>query len=228
MENATPFETEVHAEMKKLITQKDYPCVAALQSFYHNDFRVKTYKGLGQHQQRPSLRQDLLDYLKSYNENRSEYFTFWAVFEDQDLMSEEEFEKRLWAELSSLTSEELREQDADSRFSSNPEDKNFCFSLGGKAFFVVGLHQQSSRRSRQFPWPTLIFNVFEQFDQLAQQGKYHPMIKLNRQRDIRYQGSANPMALEHNDDWESIQFSGRKNSKQWKCPFSYFSKLLSS
>lgn len=222
------FESEVHAEMKKLITQKDYPCVAALQSYYHNDFRIKTYKGLGQHSQRPTLREDLLDYLKTYNENRSEYFTFWAVFEDQDLMDEEEFEKRLWRELSALTSEETRDADADPRFSTNPEDKNFCFSLGGKAFFVVGLHKQSSRTSRQFPWPTLIFNVFEQFDQLAQQGKYHPMIKLNRQRDIRYQGSANPMALEHNDDWESIQFSGRNNSKQWKCPFSYFSKLLSS
>lgn len=214
----------VYSEIDRLLSQKDYPCVAALQSFHKKDFQLRTYNDFGKKYQRSDLRHDLLSYLEEYKKTRSEFFTFWAVFQDSEKMDEDQFEKMLWSELSALTSLETQATDYDSRFSNNPEDKNFCFSLGGKAFFVVGLHPESSRRSRQFPWPTLIFNVFEQFDQLAQQGKYQPMIQINRQRDIRFQGNANPMALEHNDDWEAIQFSGKNNSKKWKCPFHFRSE----
>lgn len=215
------FKENLQSEIGKLLSQKDYPCVAALQSFHRQDYWVRTYRDFGKKHQRPQLREDLLTYLEEYKKNRSEFFTFWAVFDDLEILNEDEFEKSLWQELSALTSVETQTKDYDPRFSQNPEDKNFCFSIGGKAFFVVGLHPQSSRRSRQFPWPTLIFNVFEQFDQLAQQGKYQPMIQINRQRDLRFQGSANPMALEHNDDWEAIQFSGKKNPPTWKCPFHF-------
>ncbi len=85
----------VLTEMKKLLSQKDYPCVAALQSYHRDDYRWRSYKNFGQVNQRPTLREDLLSYLKKYLETKSEFFTFWAIFEDQDTLSEEEFEKML-------------------------------------------------------------------------------------------------------------------------------------
>lgn len=207
--------------MKSLLMQKDYPCVAALKSFFKKDFRLKKYSGFGEEHQRPRLRRDLLDYKADYLKSKSPYFTFWAIYENAAELSEEQFEQKLWRELSSLTSEELRAGDKDPNFSDDPEDKNFCFSLDGMAFFVVGLHPQSSRKSRQFPWPTLIFNVYEQFRQLEAQSLYQPMVKINRGRDLNFQGSANPMAVRHNDDWEAIQFSGKNNPDSWKCPFHF-------
>lgn len=208
--------------ISELLTKKNYPCVAAVKSYATKDFEVHTYEDFGKKYQRPELRLDLLQYLKKFNQSKSTYFTFWAIFKNQITdLNENDFEKLLWNELSSLTSLEAKPFDADPGFSSDPDEKKFCFSLAGKALFVVGLHPHSSRKSRQFPWPTLIFNPFEQFDQLAAKGLYHPMIEQNRKRDTLFQGSANPMALKYNDDWESIQFSGKNNASDWKCPFHF-------
>lgn len=215
---------DIHDEIKLLLSQKNYPCVAALQSFHRNDYWLKTYSNFGKVYQRNKLRNNLLQYIEEQAKNGSNYFTFWAVFKDMDDLSEDEFEKLLWDELSSLSSVEDLNQDKDNRFSTNPEDKNFCFSIGGKAFFVVGLHPKSSRASRRFPWPTLIFNLFEQFDNLKSLNLYDPMVKLNRQRDIKFQGDVNPMAAKHDDTWETIQFSGKTNPPEWKCPFHFRSK----
>lgn len=215
------FQIQAETEVKSLLAQRGYPCVAAVQSLHRNDFWLRTYTQFGKVHQRDSLREDLLQYLKKYKETRSQYFTFWTVFHDNDSYSEEEFEQFLWSELSALTSENSKETDQDPRFSLNPDSKNFCFSLGGSALFVVGLHSQSSRLARRFPWPSLVFNVYEQFDQLASQKKYIPMVETIRRRDIEFQGDVNPMALLHNDNWESIQFSGKKNSEDWKCPFHF-------
>ena len=216
-----PFKDQVTKTLTQLITKENYPCVAAIQSINKQDFLVHTYKKFGQLHQRPALRNDLLAYLKRFKETRSTYFTFFAAFEDEKHLSEAEFEQNLWNELSSLTSETTRQPDQDPRFSDDPNSQKFCFSLAGHAFFVVGLHPQSSRLSRQFPWPTLIFNVFEQFNQLAAVGKYESMVQLNRARDSRFQESPNPMALKYGEQWESIQFSGKENNSEWKCPFHF-------
>ena len=37
--------------------------------------------------------------------------------------------------------------------SPDPDDAHFSFSVGGRAFFVVGLHPLSSRLARRFRWP---------------------------------------------------------------------------
>ena len=47
------------------------------------------------------------------------------------------------------------------------------------------------------------------------------MIETIRRREIEFQGDVNPMVLQHNDIWESIQFSGKKNDDNWKCPFQF-------
>ena len=215
------FENHVDMEIKRLLTQKNYPCVAALQSYHRKDYWVKTYEDFGERYQRPELRRDLLSYLEEYKKTESQHFSFWAVFNDLKNLNEDQFEMQMWNELSSLSSAESRSQDYDPRFSDDPLNKNFCFSIGGKAFFVVGLHPESSRRSRRFPWPALVFNTFEQFDTLKTNNQYDSMTKVNRLRDKSYQGDANPMVLLYSEIWESIQFSGKKNEASWKCPFHF-------
>ncbi|UPT76175.1 MAG: YqcI/YcgG family protein [Elusimicrobiota bacterium] len=67
------------------------------------------------------------------------------------------------------------------------------------------------------PLPAIVFNLFEQFEALGD--AYEPMVKANRARDVLYQGQVNPTVARWADVWESIQFSGRENGAEWKCPF---------
>jgi FPC/CPF motif-containing protein YcgG len=209
----------IESSLEKLIQQKNYPCIAAVQSLLKKEYRMEVYQDFGEGVASIRLARDLLAFREEYETSNLPYLSFFAVFDDMREFSEEDFEKRLWQELSYLTSVEGLSQKWDPEFSENPEDKNFCFSLDGTAFFVVGMHPNSSRKGRQFPHPTLVFNVYKQFRELQRTGKYEAMVQLNRKRDQAFQGDANPMAVAHGDTWESIQFSGRNNSEEWKCPF---------
>ena len=203
--------------------QKNYPCIAALRSYHKDDYQVGFYGKFGTGETWRELRNDLLFFLEEQKRSGSIYLTFWATFAPQE-MSEEEFEASLWRELSFLTSEEEKDLDWKPGATTNPQDEAFRFSLGGTEFFVVGLHSQSSRVARRFSRPALIFNVFDQFEQLEKLGQYESMVKVNRDRDIKFQGQVNPMVEAHGEKWETIQLSGRQNEKKWKCPFHFLWK----
>ncbi len=208
------------SELSWRVTQKNYPCVAAIQSYFRNEYQVGFYGAFGSGNNWRSLRQDLLLFLKRQKETNSKYLSFWAVFEPE-LFSESEYEKALWRELSFLTSEEDRGSDWPNAEVSNPNSPNFRFALGSSEFFVVGMHSQSSRLARRWSTPALIFNVFSQFETLKSENKYDSMVTTNRARDVSFQGSANPMVEQHGEQWESIQFSGRNNESSWQCPFHF-------
>jgi len=213
--------SEIEKSMEGLIVQKNYPCVAAIQSFYKKDYRVGLYKNFGQGTHSYELGRDLLRFRDQQKSTQSPFLSFWAVFDNSDDLSEAEFERGLWRELSYMTSYPEFIGSWDPHFSSNPEDKNFCFSLDGTAYYVVGLHPHASRLGRRFPQPTLIFNIYDQFRDLADKGQFFNMVKTNRQREKLYQGNLNPMVEAYGETWESIQFSGQNNSSDWKCPFQF-------
>jgi hypothetical protein len=212
-------------EFKALVSQKDYPCVAALRSYHKDDYQVGFYGNFGNCEEWRNLRNDLLFFLQEQKKTNSIYLSFFAVFKET-ILSEEEFEQAMWKELSYLTSEEDRANDWAEGAVKDPLDPGFRFSLSGSEFFVVGLHPQSSRKARQFSRPILIFNIFDQFEELKKLGQYDSMVALNRARDLRFQGSVNPMVETYGEDWESIQFSGKSNPKTWKCPFSFLKQAL--
>jgi Uncharacterized conserved protein len=210
------FETE----LTSLIQSPNYPCIAALKTLSTSQYRMGVYGELGSGKFSRRLAEDLIAFKEAQKDTGSLELSLFAVFPDLTDFTEEEFEDRLWQELSYLTGHAGIDTTWDPRFSDNPEDENFCFSLAGSAYFVVGLHKNSSRLSRRLTHPTLVFNVYEQFRELDRRGRYQAMIAANRKRDLQFQGSVNPMSEKYNDVWESIQFSGRNNSAEWRCPFS--------
>lgn len=214
---ATPL--KVREAIVHLIQPKDYPCVPAISSLQNEEYLVGIYSEFGTGKNACALYQDLIYFSQTQKKSQAAYFSFWAVFQDAPPASEDEFEKTLWRELSALSSCEDPSVPWDSNFSSDPAKPNFCLSLGGDAFFVVGLHEKSSRKSRQFPWPAMIFNLYSQFDELNRLGRYEAVVKTNRAREIKIHGSLNPMVEKYNDTWEAIQFSGKENPPEWKCPF---------
>lgn len=222
----SPFEkaklSAVDSHIKSLVYQKDYPCVGALRAVKKGEYRIGIYEEFGKGTSSKALKNDLLNFLAEQKKTNSPYLSFWASFPEDFVHSEEDFENRLWQELSSLSSLDIKSWDPN--FSSNPDDKNFCFSLDGSAFFVVGLHSKSSRRSRTFPYPSMIFNLYDQFEIITRMNQYESMVQTNRKKGLRFEGDVNPMVEKYGDRWEAIQFSGRQNDDTWKCPFHRFMK----
>jgi FPC/CPF motif-containing protein YcgG len=209
----------VESDVSALISQKQYPCIAAVQALHRKELMFDTYEGFGTGQSSRRLAEKLIAFKKDQLEKQIPYLTYMAIFPNDISSNEDDFEKGLWTELSAMWSHPDIAGNWDPNFSDDPADRNFCFSLDGTAFFVVGLHPESSRLSRRLPYNALIFNLYSQFTALMDKGQYHAMVKMNRQRDLRFQGSVNPMAEAHNEDWEAIQFSGKNNSNEWRCPF---------
>ncbi len=214
-----PLTPSLFEDMAALVRSKNYPCVPAILSFESGAFLVGEYDEFGTGKNAAALYQDLTYFSHQQKRLNSPYFTFWAVFNESRALSESQFEEFLWSELSKLSSAEPRDVPWDPKFSKNPEDDNFCLSLGGEALFVVGMHSQSSRLARRFKYPALLFNLYQQFDDLAQNGKYESTVRTNRAREMKYAGSINPMVAAYGDTREAIQFSGQQNPANWKCPF---------
>ena len=103
--------------------------------------------------------------------------------------------------------------------SADPADPHFSFSFAGEALYVIGMHANSSREARRFPWPALVFNPHEQFERLRADGKWTRMQASIRSRDVALQGTINPMLSDFGQQSEARQYSGRAVEDKWKAPF---------
>ncbi len=138
---------DIHKEIRSLVLQKNYPCVAAIQSVLQHEYLVGMYGDFGSGKDWQRLRHDLLNFLKTLNSTGLRYLSFWAIFNPLPigLKDDTEYDKKFWRELSLLTSEEDKLKDWGANNISDPNDPSFCLSLNGEKFFVVGMHPQSPR-----------------------------------------------------------------------------------
>ncbi len=103
---------------------------------------------------------------ESFKREPNLFRSFAVIFETPSTLSEADSERHLWARVQSLS-----DKDAwlglpyDERVRPHPDDPHFSLSLGGEAFFIVGLHPNASRKARRFEVPTLVFNLHDQFEQ---------------------------------------------------------------
>ena len=149
----------------------------------------------------------------------SEYATFVAIFRRPRATDELEFENLLWQQLRRLHELDAAHFDWDPDVRSDPADPHFSFSFGGQALYVIGMHANSSREARRFPWPALVFNPHEQFERLRADGKWKRMQETIRARDLALQGTINPMLSDFGEQSEARQYSGRAVEENWQAPF---------
>lgn len=140
-------------------------------------------------------------------------------FTDAEAMPETCFEQLLFARLQGIHEADAPHHAWDPQVSDDPDDSNFSMSVGGKAFYVVGLHPGASRPARRLAHPALVFNLHEQFEYLRSQGRYERLKNAIVARDVDLNGSANPMLAVHGASSEAIQYSGRHIVGEWRCPF---------
>lgn len=141
------------------------------------------------------------------------------MFHGPRIRSEQHFEDLLWTQLQAMYSLDSNFFTWDKSVDSDPQSHHFSFSIGGRAMYVIGMHPQSSRLARTSLYPTMVFNLHEQFVRLRARGKFETMKQSIRMREMAFQGSINPMLASFGENSEARQYSGRAVPADWSCPF---------
>ena len=211
--------TFVHDSVVALALNPLFTCAGAKAAMRQRTYRFGLYPDLGDPASSAVLAHDLAAFVAEAPAIGGDFTTFLASFERPALSDEAAFEERLWTTL-----QQLHEVDAPHHawapdVSADPTDPAFSFSFAETPFFIVGLHPASSRATRRFAWPTLVFNPHRQFDALKASGRYERFRGVIRDAERRLQGDINPMAADFGERSEAAQYSGRKVDEGWRCPF---------
>lgn len=215
--NSTETQSQLYKQFRHYINSDQFPCIMGKSLAQNSQIDFHRYSAIADEGCTVHLLSDLLNYTRAV-EGSKRYYSFIAAFPDLKVKSELQFENLLWRQLQLL--HDLDEAAWDETVESDPEHQNFSFSVGGNAFYVIGVHPKSSRMARRAPAPALVFNLHAQFENLRRKGIYHQVQKQIRDNDRQIQGSINPMLDDFGNSSEARQYSGRQVSNSWKCPFS--------
>lgn len=205
-------------ELKNFIVDETYPCVAARAAIARDHIPCFIADHMGCPKDDSAILEFINGFTKDYRNAQSTFHSAAIIFRQPTQLTAEIFETLLWQRLQSLSQIDATKFLYDKRVSSNPSSPDFSFSLGEEAFFVIGLHPASERRSRKFKHPTLVFNPHAQFEQMRREDRYEKMKQIVRKRDILYSGSINPMLADFGTASEVYQYSGHRHNEEWNCP----------
>lgn len=215
----SPLARSAHKDFRQFVADRDFPCVGAKAAINGNCYRFGFYAEMNSPDATAGLAHDLWTFAHEQNDFGTNYATFVAAFVRPRIENEQIWEDSLWAQLQTLHELDNQYHVWDSRVSSDPESPDFSFSFAETGFFVVGIHPESSRLSRQFAFPTLVFNPHTQFERLREESKFERMQQTIRTRDLKLQESLNPNLSNFGEKSEARQYSGRAVEENWRCPF---------
>jgi uncharacterized protein len=211
------YEVAAHEQLRALILRTDYPCLGARSSFHRKLYRSGVYPEMGSGTSARALVHDLYEFAHELHEPNVGFATFVASFLGPEITGEEHFEGLLWEHLQLLHAIDAQFFRWDPDVSSDPQSAWFSFSVGGIAYYIVGLHPLASRLARRFLHPSIVFNFHTQFAQLSAQGRLESFKRAIRARDVALQGSINP-TLGSSSGSQARQYSGRATEPDWRCP----------
>lgn len=201
------------------IDEKAFPCSGAKTALARDQITFYLADSIHCPARDVEILKRVYQFIEQYRLKGSLFSSLIIAFNDSQSLTEVEFETALWKRLQALHKLDLVWFEWNKTVSAEPTDKNFSFSLGGEAFYLIGGHPNSGRPARAFQKPAIVFNLHEQFEQLRQAGKYTPMRDSIRAKDARVNGSVNPMLSDFGTQSEARQYSGRSVDPEWKCPF---------
>ena len=214
-------ERALQASLKDKILGPGFPCVAARSAFSRKSYRFGLYPTLGSREAALAMCHDLYEFSHELRHSHEQFTSFIGAFSAPSGLDEVAFETLLWRQLQLIHEIDAQYFSWDASVSKDPDDPNFSFSVGGRAFFIIGLNQSASRLARVTDQPCIVFNPHEQFEALRASGKYEKLQQSIRQRDMAFQGSINPVLANFGQQAESRQYSGRSVPSHWKCPFQH-------
>jgi FPC/CPF motif-containing protein YcgG len=200
------------------IAQKAFPCLGAKASQAQRRLHCLCVHDIASARDDRRISASLQAFAAQQDDD-SLFVSLAVLFPCSARLSEQEFEAALWQRLRAIHAIDRATHDWDASVSNDPMSAQFSMSVGGKAFYVVGLHPDASRRARRFRCPVLVFNLHSQFERLRVDGRYEKLRQAIIRRDTAFSGSPNPMLAVHGKSSEARQYSGRQVDAEWVCPF---------
>ena len=212
-------ERSAYEALSAKVLAEDYPCVMARSIFSRPSVRMGSYGVLGAPATTAVVCHDLYEFAREFPAPADEWVSFVAMFSPMGVNDESSFETLLWRQLRAMHDIDRQFFGWSAEVSDDPADPRFAFSIGGRAYFLVGMHPRASRMARQAALPIVVFNLHEQFERLRDGGQYERVRDKIRARDFSLQGSINPMLSGFGERSESREYSGRSVGADWRCPF---------
>jgi uncharacterized protein len=201
------------------IQAQSFPCVGAKSALSKGQMKVLVARDIRSAWNDLPVHAELHAFAQRYKADPRLFQSFAVLFKGPLDLSEEAFERCMWARIQSLTDKDAwHGVEPDPRVDASPDSPHFSLSFGGEAFFAVGLHPNASRDARRFHTPAIVFNLHDQFERLRADGLYEKLRGAILQRDEALQGSLNPMLARHGEGNEARQYSGRQVDESWRCP----------
>ena len=216
--NAEVEEQQIIEDYLSFIEVKEFPCIAAKAAMARKNIQCMVAGNMACPKDDAAIIRFLYDFVEAYRAAEDFYHSAAIIFTGPEMYNEEMFDALLWQRLQALEVIDAKNYAYDTRVEADPSSAKFSFSIKKEAFYVIGLHPNSSRQARQFKYPALVFNPHDQFEKLKETTKYEVMKNTVRKRDVVLSGSVNPMLQDFGESSEVFQYSGRKYDESWQCP----------
>jgi uncharacterized protein len=201
------------------ISQADFPCIGAKAALAQGGLMTLIAQDIRSMDDDQAIHDAVLAQADAPCRNEHPLVSFAVIFEHQNYLDERGFEQALWQRLAGLMAIDVADgmpwSATASRDVSAPD---YAMSVGGSAYFVIGLHPNASRLARRFSHCAIVFNAHKQFDEMRADGRYQRFQATNRAREFSAHGSLNPMLGDFGKTSEAPQYSGRFVEKTWICP----------
>lgn len=211
--------SSIPSDFLAFVKSDAFPCVGARSAHALGGLAVMEAGDFTSSDHDEAIHAALCSFGRKSREQIAGLHSFACLFRHGPTLTEKEFEIALWRRVQGLHDVDAQ---AGARWAEGvarePNSPDFSFSIGGAAYFVVGLHPGASRAARRFCRPALIFNPHEQFERLRADGRYYQMQTIIRDREIARHGSINPMLTDFGTGREAAQYSGRQVGEGWTCP----------
>lgn len=213
-------ETSLEARFKAFVASPLFPCVGAKAALGRDQLCFHRCRSITSAWDDVAVVQKLIAFAHAQRRKPRQFTSFVVLFDGPRTLSEAQYEAALWERLQSMSDKDAwMGQPPATGMSADPAAPDFALSFGGQSFFAVGLHPRASRKARRFVAPAIVFNLHSQFAHLRATGRYEKMRATILERDLRLQGSVNPMLARHGTTSEARQYSGRAVEGEWRCPF---------
>jgi uncharacterized protein len=176
--------TGVPEDLAAFVGSDLFPCVGAKSALARSRLTVFEAGTFLDPRSNGDLHRGLMRFGAGLSDDENGVASFACLFDAAPILSEQDFEAALWQRLQGL-----HDIDAERGFEwaegvgKEPGAHDFSFSIGGVAYFVVGLHPGASRAARRFCRAALVFNAHEQFEQLRRVPLREDAADYSRTRD---------------------------------------------
>ena len=213
--------TDLHREQRRFETRLDdpgFPCAGAKSALSRGGLAFQHGGDLRDDAEDARLLRGVHAFARAQPADAL-FVSHVMLFPATPALDEADFEAALWRRLQAFHDLDRESHGWDPSVSDDPGSPHFSLSLGGRAFYVIGLHPGASRPARRFDCAALVFNLHSQFEALRASGRYDRLREAILARDVAYSGCGNPMLAVHGEQSEARQYSGRALPPDWRCPF---------